>query len=111
MKKARPRMNDKMKGAMNIAEPQPFAGTSVKARLKHPNEPMMRIDPIGSRASQENLDLDDLGSAAGSRNIATIACRLLSDLDSRRRTYGDSAGDGHHPEEPLPVDSTCNETV
>jgi hypothetical protein len=33
----------------------------------------MRNAPIGSRASQENLALVDLGSAAGSRSTAITA--------------------------------------
>jgi len=59
--------------------------------------------PIGSRASQENFALVDLGSAAGSSRKAITAWDQLL-LTVLNVTYDHSTSDAHDSKEPLPGD-------
>jgi hypothetical protein len=86
----------------------PLFGPSVRARLKRAREDMMSNAPIGSRASQENSALVDLGSAAGRSSTAITAWDQLQ-LKISSMTYDYTTSDAHDSKEPLPGDSTRNE--
>jgi hypothetical protein len=66
--------------------------------------------PIGSRASQENLALVDLGSAAGRSSTATTAWDQLQ-VTLPNMTHDHTTSDTHDSKEPLPGDSTRNQSV
>jgi len=69
---------------------------------------MISNAPIGSRASQENLVLVVLGSAAGRRRTATTAWDQLQ-LNVSNITHDYATSDAHDSKEPLPGDSTRDE--